>query len=95
MIRGNPWLQRWLIIAFLVQRKYPTLKFNTLKHPHPNTFGQKGIGEGGAIGPPAAIANAVNDALKIFNAEVRDLPITPKRIWQAISEANELNGVKA
>ena len=74
----------------------PNPKIQHLETPSPyTTFGQKGIGEGGAIGPPAAIANAVNDALKIFNAEVRDLPITPKRIWQAISEANELNGVKA
>jgi aerobic carbon-monoxide dehydrogenase large subunit len=50
-------------------------------------FGQKGIGEGGAIGPPAAIANAVNDALKGLGAEVCDLPITPRRVLQAIRAA--------
>ncbi|MEJ1977480.1 MAG: hypothetical protein WDN49_16645 [Acetobacteraceae bacterium] len=39
--------------------------------PSPYTrFGQKGIGEGGAIGPPAAIANAVNDALATLGARV-------------------------
>ena len=41
---------------------------------------QKGIGEGGAIGPPAAIANAVNDALAPLRVEVTELPITPRRL---------------
>src|SRR5829696_1140463 len=40
-------------------------------------FGVKGIGEGGAIAPPAAIANAVNDALKTLGAELHVSPITP------------------
>jgi carbon-monoxide dehydrogenase large subunit len=48
-------------------------------------FGQKGIGESGAIGPPAAIANAVNDALKVFGVEIGELPITPNRLFAAIA----------
>jgi len=47
-------------------------------------FGQKGIGEGGAIGPPAAIANAVNDALAPLGVEITELPITPRRILAAL-----------
>jgi carbon-monoxide dehydrogenase large subunit len=47
-------------------------------------FGQKGIGEGGAIGPPAAIANAVNDALASLGVEITELPITPRRILAAL-----------
>jgi hypothetical protein len=39
--------------------------------------GQNGIGEGGAIGPLAAIANAVNDALAPLGVEVGTLPMTP------------------
>jgi carbon-monoxide dehydrogenase large subunit len=39
--------------------------------------GQNGIGEGGAIGPLAAIANAVNDALASLGVEVGTLPMTP------------------
>ena len=38
-------------------------------------FGQKGIGESGAIGPPAAIANAANDALRSIGAELTELPL--------------------
>jgi carbon-monoxide dehydrogenase large subunit len=49
-------------------------------------FGVKGIGEGGAIAPPAAIANAVNDALRPLGAELLVSPITPHRIVKAITE---------
>lgn len=52
-------------------------------------FGQKGIGEGGAIGPPAAIANAVNDALKDLGVEILESPITPRRLLAAIATARK------
>lgn len=66
----------------------PGIKVLHMETPSPYTrFGQKGIGEGGAIGPPAAIANAVNDALKGMGAEVCDLPINPRRVLQAIRAA--------
>ncbi len=48
-------------------------------------FGVKGIGEGGAIAPPAAIANAVNDALRPFGVELTVAPITPRRVVEAIN----------
>ena len=50
-------------------------------------FGVKGLGEGGAIAPPAAIANAVNDALKGLGAELLCSPITPRRVLEAIASA--------
>jgi carbon-monoxide dehydrogenase large subunit len=63
----------------------PVLRIAHMETPSPYTrFGQKGIGEGGAIGPPAAIANAVNDALRPLGAEIRQLPITPHRILDAL-----------
>ncbi|MDO5758463.1 MAG: xanthine dehydrogenase family protein molybdopterin-binding subunit [Rhodobacterales bacterium] len=46
--------------------------------------GVKGIGEGGAIAPPAAIANAINDALQHLGVEVAETPITPERIMKAL-----------
>jgi carbon-monoxide dehydrogenase large subunit len=48
------------------------------------TFGQKGIGESGAIGPPAAIVNGINDALKGLGAELLELPASPSRVFAAI-----------
>jgi aerobic carbon-monoxide dehydrogenase large subunit len=50
-------------------------------------FGQKGLGEGGAIAPPAAITNAVNDALSQLGAELLISPITPRRIAKAVADA--------
>jgi carbon-monoxide dehydrogenase large subunit len=54
--------------------------------PH-TEFGVKGIGEGGAIAPPAAVANAVNDALRSLGAELLISPITPRRILETIAAA--------
>ena len=42
--------------------------------------GAKGLGEGGAIGAPAAIANAITDALAPFGVEINELPATPGRV---------------
>jgi carbon-monoxide dehydrogenase large subunit len=50
-------------------------------------FGVKGLGEGGAIAPPGAIGNAVNDALKSFGVELLHSPMTPRRVLEAIQEA--------
>ena len=50
-------------------------------------FGVKGIGEGGAIAPPAAIANAVNDALRPLGVELLHSPMTPRRIVKAVLDA--------
>ena len=52
-------------------------------------FGVKGIGEGGAIAPPAAIGNAVNDALKVFGVELLRSPMTPRNVLEAISAASQ------
>jgi carbon-monoxide dehydrogenase large subunit len=66
----------------------PVLRIDHMETPSPYTeFGQKGIGEGGAIGPPAAIANAVNDALRPLGARVDQLPITPHRVLEALFAA--------
>jgi aerobic carbon-monoxide dehydrogenase large subunit len=63
----------------------PMLRIDHMATASPYTeFGQKGLGEGGAIGPPAAIANAVNDALRPLGVRVDALPITPRRIIAAI-----------
>jgi carbon-monoxide dehydrogenase large subunit len=53
-------------------------------------FGAKGVGEGGAIAPPAAVANAVNDALRPFGVELCHSPITPRRIVEAVLEARSM-----
>jgi aerobic carbon-monoxide dehydrogenase large subunit len=66
----------------------PPIRIEHMETPSPYTeFGQKGIGESGAIGAPAAIANAVNDALKGLGVEIGELPITPNRLFAAIASS--------
>jgi aerobic carbon-monoxide dehydrogenase large subunit len=66
----------------------PDIRILHMETPSPYTeFGIKGLGEGGAVGPPAAIASAVNDALRPLGVEVHDLPLTPERILDAIHAA--------
>lgn len=52
-----------------------------------SAHGIKGVGEGGAIAPPAAIVNAINDALSPLNAAIRQVPASPRRIREAIRRA--------
>jgi carbon-monoxide dehydrogenase large subunit len=66
----------------------PDIRVLHMETPSPYTrFGQKGIGEGGAIAPPAAITNAVNDALSDLGAELLVSPITPRKVVEAIERA--------
>jgi carbon-monoxide dehydrogenase large subunit len=59
-----------------------------METPSPHTrFGIKGMGEGGAIAPPAAVINAINDALKPLGVELGETPATPDRVLQAIIAA--------
>jgi carbon-monoxide dehydrogenase large subunit len=48
----------------------------------------KGLGEGGAIGAPAAVLNAINDALSPFGVSIDEVPATPQRIRAALCAAD-------
>lgn len=57
-------------------------------HPTPlNPLGVKGIGEGGTTSAPAALANAVVDAMSSLRLEVNSIPLTPSRLKALIDEA--------
>ncbi|HKX10920.1 MAG TPA: xanthine dehydrogenase family protein molybdopterin-binding subunit [Stellaceae bacterium] len=59
----------------------PDFQMIHLHSPSPlNPLGVKGVGEGGAIGPPSAIANAVADALSPFGVEFNETPLKPEQI---------------
>lgn len=51
-----------------------------------NPLGAKGIGESGAVGAPAAVVNAVVDALAPFGVEHLDMPVTSEKVWQALQQ---------
>jgi carbon-monoxide dehydrogenase large subunit len=66
----------------------PSFKVGTKVTPctH-NPLGTKGCGEAGAIGAPAALMNAVMDALAPVGVKHLDMPASPHRVWQAINAA--------
>jgi carbon-monoxide dehydrogenase large subunit len=62
----------------------PAMRIVHQHSPSPlNPLGVKGVGEGGAVAPPAAIANAVCDALAPFDVEVNATPIRPEQLVRA------------
>ncbi|WP_204041938.1 xanthine dehydrogenase family protein molybdopterin-binding subunit [Acrocarpospora phusangensis] len=62
----------------------PPITLKETYTPTPNTpLGAKGAGESGCIGTPAAIVNAVADALRLTDADVLQMPLTPDVVWRA------------
>jgi aerobic carbon-monoxide dehydrogenase large subunit len=90
--RGN------LLTGSLADYPVPTtVEISSIEIHHLETLteasvtGAKGVGEGGTIGAPAAVLNAVSDALAPFGIAIFEMPITPQRISQLLREA----GLKA
>jgi carbon-monoxide dehydrogenase large subunit len=54
--------------------------------PGPGPGGYKGVGEGGAIGAPPAVVNAVADALAPFGVTITRVPLTPAAIIALLDE---------
>jgi aerobic carbon-monoxide dehydrogenase large subunit len=64
----------------------PSMQLLHQESPSPlNPLGVKGVGEGGAVAPPAAIANAVCDALSMLGAEFNTTPIKPEHIVRTVA----------
>jgi aerobic carbon-monoxide dehydrogenase large subunit len=54
-----------------------------------NPLGAKGVGEAGTVGALPALMNAVNDALAPLGVRHLDMPVTPERVWRAISSVRD------
>ncbi len=66
----------------------PNIEVEHRPSPSPFTvLGQKAAGEGAAIPSPAAIASAVEDALKLLGVRVRELPLSPEAVWRLMQES--------
>jgi 2-furoyl-CoA dehydrogenase large subunit len=64
----------------------PTVKIVDHCTPSPlTTFGQKGSGEAGYLGAPAAVANAINDALASRGVSIETLPMSQDALWRALA----------
>jgi carbon-monoxide dehydrogenase large subunit len=83
---GQPQTTSYLDFALPSSMEVPTAELFHVHSPSPlNPLGVKGAGEGGTVPAPAAIANAIEDALRPFGARINHLPVTPPRILAAIA----------
>jgi carbon-monoxide dehydrogenase large subunit len=84
---GN--LQTATMTTYLVPSaaEFPPWELGRTTTPSPtNPLGVKGVGETGAIAAPAAVMNAVVDALAADGVAEIDMPATPERVWRALQE---------
>jgi carbon-monoxide dehydrogenase large subunit len=82
---GNPTFASFVGYSLLTAAEMPEVVAEFVETPSPlNPLGAKGIGEGGAIGTPPAVANALADALGGVRV---DPPFTAEKLWRAMREA--------
>ncbi|GMU79110.1 MAG: xanthine dehydrogenase [Acidimicrobiia bacterium] len=84
---GNPLATTFMDYLLPTAADVPTIEYGHLETPGPLPGGYKGVGEGGAIGAPPAVVNAVNDALAPLGVCLTRLPLTPASIHDAITRA--------
>ncbi len=64
----------------------PAMEVHHVETPSPTALGGfRGMGEGGTIGAPAVLANAIADALRDLGVEINELPITPERLFRLVA----------
>ncbi len=87
-VNGQPNASTFMDYLLPGPTEVPALRVYHLETPSPYTqYGIKGMGEGGAIAPPAVIFNAVNNALDPLGVEVNETPLTPEKVLGAIERA--------
>jgi carbon-monoxide dehydrogenase large subunit len=84
---GNPTATSFLGYLMPTPVEVPTIEYGHIETPGPNPGGYKGVGEGGAIGAPPAVVNAVADALAPFGVTITRLPLDPANVVRLINEA--------
>ena len=68
----------------------PPIELHHMETPSTTSITKaKGLGEGGTIGAPAAVVNAINDALITFGVQIDEIPATPQRIRAALRAAEK------
>jgi aerobic carbon-monoxide dehydrogenase large subunit len=87
---GNPVTGSLVDYAIITAAELPSFELLASETPATvNPMGFKGIGEAGTIGATPAAQNAVIDAVSHLGVRHIDMPLTPARVWAAISEARE------
>ncbi len=87
---GNPVTGTLVDYAIITATELPSFELLASETPATvNPLGAKGIGEAGTIGATPATQNSVIDAVSHLGIRHIDMPLTPARVWAAISEARE------
>ena len=81
---GNPLTTTFLDYLVPTAAEAPVIEHVHVETPGPGPGGHKGVGEGGAIGAPPAVVNAVADALAPLGITITQLPVTPTAILAAL-----------
>jgi carbon-monoxide dehydrogenase large subunit len=90
-VNGQPNVSTFADYLIPGAAEVPHFRIFHMETPSPYTkFGIKGVGEGGAIAPPAVILNAVNDALRHLGVDLNSTPITPRRIVEALEAGKSI-----
>jgi carbon-monoxide dehydrogenase large subunit len=84
---GNPLTTTFLDYLVPTATEVPTIEYGHVETPSPTPGGHKGMGEGGAIGSPPCVFNAVADALALVGARIYDTPLGPDAIFHALDTA--------
>jgi carbon-monoxide dehydrogenase large subunit len=87
---GNPVTTTLMDYLIPTATDVPMLEYGHVETPSPGPGGYKGVGEGGAIGAPPAVVNAVADALAPFGVRVTELPLSPSAIVELIARSRDL-----
>ncbi|MFB4299164.1 xanthine dehydrogenase family protein molybdopterin-binding subunit [Actinomadura sp. NTSP31] len=85
---GNPLTTTFMDYLLPTSTEVPTLEYGHVESPGPGAGGYKGVGEGGAIGSPPAVANAVADALAPLGVKITRLPLSPASIVESVDAAS-------
>jgi aerobic carbon-monoxide dehydrogenase large subunit len=89
---GNPVTTTFMDYLLPTAAEVPLIEHVHVETPGPGPGGYKGVGEGGAIGAPPAVMNAVADALAPFGVTITDQPLTPSRIVALLEETQRSPG---
>jgi carbon-monoxide dehydrogenase large subunit len=84
---GNPLTSTFVDYLLPTACEVPTIEVGHIESPGPNPLGVKGMGEGGAIASPAAVVNAVADALAPLGVRISGSPLGPTQILDMIAAA--------
>jgi carbon-monoxide dehydrogenase large subunit len=83
---AQPQSTSYLDYSLASSQEVPPVRLVHVESPSPlNPLGAKGAGEGGTVPVPAAVANAIEDALRPFGARITTAPMTPARVRAAIT----------